>query len=85
MLHVDEYRKSVAENRSQLDRPGASHGTFCLLFYTATLVAMQYFQYSYIYAHFDVNNLNKLMDSIGLTLDFTLALLKLLSRWLNRR
>ncbi|XP_077261550.1 odorant receptor 22c-like isoform X2 [Temnothorax americanus] len=65
--------------------PGASHATLCWFFYMTTLVAMQYFQYSYVYAHLDFSNLTKLMDGLGLTLDYTLTILKLLSFWFNRR
>ncbi|XP_024879255.1 odorant receptor 22c-like isoform X2 [Temnothorax curvispinosus] len=65
--------------------PGASHATLCWLFYMTTLVAMQYFQYSYVYAHLDFSNLTELMDGLGLTLDYTLTILKLLSLWFNRR
>lgn len=65
--------------------PGASYATLCWLFYMATLVAMQYFQYSYVYAHLDFNNLTKLMDGMGLVLDYTLTIFKLLSLWFNRR
>lgn len=65
--------------------PGASHATLCWLFYMTTLFAMQYFQYSYIYAHLDLNNLAKLMDGMGLVLDYTLTIFKLLSLWFNRR
>lgn len=49
--------------------PGASYDSFCWLFYMIILVAMQYIQYSYDYAHID--NLTKLMDGLGLTLDYT--------------
>lgn len=65
--------------------PGTPYGTLCWLFYMVTLVAMQYLQYSYVYAHLDLNNLTKLMDGLGLTLDYTLTIFKLLSLWLNRR
>ena len=65
--------------------PGASYGMLCWLFYMTTLVVMQYFQYSYVYEHFDYNNLTKLMDGLGLTLDYTLTILKLISFWFNRR
>lgn len=65
--------------------PGSSYGTFWWLFYMTTLIIMQYFQYSYVYAHLDFGNLTKLMDGLGLTLDYTLTILKLISLWFNRR
>jgi len=46
---------------------------------------MQYFQYSYIYAHLEFSNVINLMDALGLTLDYSLTLLKLISLWFNRR
>ncbi|XP_018364902.1 PREDICTED: uncharacterized protein LOC108762413 [Trachymyrmex cornetzi] len=49
------------------------------------LLATLYFQYSYVYEHFDFNNLTKLMDGLGLTLAYTLTILKLISLWFNRR
>ncbi|XP_067206905.1 odorant receptor 13a-like [Linepithema humile] len=51
----------------------------------ATLVAMQYFQYSYVFAHLDMNDFSKLMDGLSVTLDYTLTFMKLLSLWHNRR
>lgn len=48
-------------------------------FYMTTLVLMQHYQYSHVYAHLDFNNLIKLMD--GLVLDFALTIFKLLSLW----
>ncbi|XP_070150959.1 uncharacterized protein [Polyergus mexicanus] len=65
--------------------PGSSYGTLLWLFYMATLVAMQYFQYSYVFAHLDTNDFSKLMDGLSVTLDYTLTFLKLLSLWYNRR
>jgi len=46
---------------------------------------MQYFQYSYVHAHLDFNHLTKLMDGLGLTLDYTLTIFKLLSLRFNRQ
>lgn len=65
--------------------PGSSYGTFLWLFYMITLLAMQYFQYSYVYAHLNMNDFSKLMDGLSVTLDYTLTFLKLLSLWHNRR
>ncbi|KAH0956626.1 OrV8 [Eciton burchellii] len=65
--------------------PGASYETLSWLFYIMSLVAMQYFQYSYVHAHLDFNHLTKLMDGLGLTLDYTLTIFKLLSLRFNRQ
>lgn len=64
--------------------PGSSHATLLWLFYMVTLVVMQHLQYSYVYAHLDLND-PKLMDGLSVTLDYTLTFLKLLSLWHNRR
>ncbi|EFN71826.1 Putative odorant receptor 24a [Camponotus floridanus] len=65
--------------------PGSSYGTHLWLFYMATLLAMQYFQYSYVFVHLNKNDFSKLMDGLSVTLDYTLTFLKLLSLWHNRR
>ena len=65
--------------------PGFSCRTFFWFFYMATLVAMQYFQYSYFFAQLGTNDFSKLMDGLSITLDYTLTFLKLLSLWYNRR
>ncbi|KMQ97904.1 odorant receptor 2a [Lasius niger] len=65
--------------------PGSSYGTLLWLFYMATIVVMQYLQYSYVFAHLAMNDFSKLMDGLSVTLDYTLTFLKLLSLWHNRR
>ncbi|XP_025073090.1 uncharacterized protein LOC112552313 [Pogonomyrmex barbatus] len=65
--------------------PGSSYGTFFWLFYMGSLIAMQYFQYSYFFAHLGTNDFSKLMDGLSITLDYTLTFFKLLSLWHNRR
>ncbi|GAB1863033.1 Odorant receptor [Camponotus japonicus] len=65
--------------------PGSSYGTFCWLFFMTTLLTIQYFQYSYVYAHLDFDNLIKLMDGLGITLDSTLTFMKMISLWFNRQ
>ncbi|XP_011862394.1 PREDICTED: odorant receptor 13a-like isoform X2 [Vollenhovia emeryi] len=65
--------------------PDSSCRTFFWFFYMATLVAMQYFQYSYFFARLGTNDFSKLMDGLSITLDYTLTFLKLLSLWYNRR
>lgn len=65
--------------------PGSSYKTFFWLFYMTSLVAMQYFQYSYFFANLGTNDFSKLMDGLSITLDYTLTFLKLLSLWHNRR
>ncbi|XP_018047594.1 PREDICTED: odorant receptor 4-like [Atta colombica] len=65
--------------------PDFSCRTFFWFFYMATLVIMQYFQYSYFFAQLGTNDFSKLMDGLSITLDYTLTFLKLLSLWHNRR
>lgn len=53
--------------------------------YMTAIAILQYHQYSYVIAHFNLNDLSLLMDGLGLALANTLAFLKLLTlRW-NRR
>ncbi|XP_011862396.1 PREDICTED: odorant receptor 22c-like isoform X2 [Vollenhovia emeryi] len=53
--------------------------------YMTMIVILQYYQYSYIVAHFSMSNLTTLAECLGLTLTNTLALIKLFFlRW-NRR
>ncbi|XP_071644337.1 odorant receptor 82a-like isoform X2 [Temnothorax longispinosus] len=53
--------------------------------YMMMMLVSQYYQYSYVVAHFDVSNLPLLSDCLGLTLANSLAFLKLLFLWWNRR
>ncbi|XP_032669840.1 uncharacterized protein LOC116843492 [Odontomachus brunneus] len=53
--------------------------------YMTFLTVVQYFQYYYVIVHFDASDLSLLMDGLGLSLAYSLAMLKLLTlRW-NRR
>ncbi|KAL6429669.1 hypothetical protein ACFW04_007532 [Cataglyphis niger] len=53
--------------------------------YIASVAVVQYFQYSYILAHFDISNLSVLIDGLSITLGYSLSFLKLINLWFNRR
>ncbi|KAL0111085.1 hypothetical protein PUN28_012803 [Cardiocondyla obscurior] len=53
--------------------------------YMTTLITVQYYQYAYIFEHFDINNLWLLMDCLSLTLAYSHIVLKLLVLMYNRR
>ncbi|XP_072750037.1 odorant receptor 13a-like [Anoplolepis gracilipes] len=53
--------------------------------YIASVAVVQYFQYSYVLAHFDINDLSVLVDGLSITLGYSLSFLKLINLWFNRR
>ncbi|KAL0111078.1 hypothetical protein PUN28_012802 [Cardiocondyla obscurior] len=65
--------------------PDSTYATLYWLIYMATMVLVQYYQYAYVLTHFDLSDISLLMDCLGLTLAYTLAFLKLLALWWNRR
>ncbi|XP_067206874.1 odorant receptor 13a-like isoform X2 [Linepithema humile] len=65
--------------------PDSAYSTFCWLIYMTTMVIVQYFQYAYVLAHFDLSDIPLLMDCLGLTLAYTLAFVKLFVLWWKRR
>lgn len=65
--------------------PNSAYAILYYITYMATLVIMQYCQYAYVIAHFELNNLWILMDCLSLSLAYTHAFLKLLVLWWNRR
>lgn len=56
-----------------------------LSIYMTTVAILQYHQYAYIIAYFDMRYLSAMIESIGLTIANTLSLLKIFSLWWNRR
>ncbi|XP_072750036.1 odorant receptor 82a-like isoform X2 [Anoplolepis gracilipes] len=65
--------------------PDSTYPTFYWLSYMTSIVIVQYCQYAYVLEHLDLNDLFLLMDCLSLTLAYTLAFLKLLVLWWNRR
>nr|XP_012219939.1 PREDICTED: odorant receptor 22c-like [Linepithema humile] len=65
--------------------PGVSYSIISWLIYMSSIVILQYFQYLYVFAHFSLNELSNLVDSLPTTLNYTLTFLKLSSLWINRR
>lgn len=65
--------------------PDSAYATLYWLTYMATMVIVQYYQYTYVLTHFDLSDISLLMDCLGLTLAYTLAFVKLFALWWNRR
>ncbi|XP_071568988.1 odorant receptor 82a-like [Temnothorax nylanderi] len=65
--------------------PDSAYPNLYWFSYMTTVLIVQYYQYAYIFAHFDLNDLWLLMDCLSLTLAYSLAFLKLLVLWWNRR
>ncbi|XP_071643960.1 odorant receptor 13a-like [Temnothorax longispinosus] len=65
--------------------PGLPYGTVIWLVYMTCLVLALYFQYVYIFDHFDVNKISDLIDALSIMLSASLGGLKLISLWSNRR
>lgn len=65
--------------------PNSVHSNLHLPIYMAVIVLSQYYQYTYIFMHFDSSNFSLLIDSIGIALANTLTFLKLFALWWNRR
>ncbi|XP_011694669.1 PREDICTED: odorant receptor 13a-like [Wasmannia auropunctata] len=65
--------------------PDLPYGTITWFAYMTSLVFALYFQYAYIFGHFDVNDISNLIDALSITLAYSLGCLKLISLWSNRR
>ncbi|XP_077261549.1 odorant receptor 82a-like isoform X1 [Temnothorax americanus] len=65
--------------------PDSAYPNLYWSLYMTLILVSQYYQYSYVVAHFDLSNLPLLSDCLGLALANTLAFFKLLSLWWNRR
>lgn len=65
--------------------PDSTYATLYWFSYMMSIAIVQYYQYAYIFAHFELSDLLLLMDCLSLTLAYTLAFLKLFLLWWNRR
>ncbi|KAL0134007.1 hypothetical protein PUN28_001127 [Cardiocondyla obscurior] len=65
--------------------PGLSYGTVSYFLYMISLVFALYFQYVYIFDHFDASNISNLIDALSITLAYSFGFFKLISLWSNRR
>ncbi|XP_032669886.1 odorant receptor 22c-like [Odontomachus brunneus] len=65
--------------------PGSAYGNFQWFVYMTSVVIVMYFQYAFIVKNFDRNHLSVLIDALSMTMAYSLAFLKLVSLWLNRR
>ncbi|XP_018401528.1 PREDICTED: LOW QUALITY PROTEIN: uncharacterized protein LOC108778764 [Cyphomyrmex costatus] len=57
--------------------PGLPYGTITWFAYMMSLVFALYFQYAYIFNHFDINNISNLVDALSITLAYSLGFLKI--------
>ncbi|XP_071643802.1 uncharacterized protein [Temnothorax longispinosus] len=65
--------------------PDSAYPNLYWFSYMTTIAIAQYYQYAYIFAHIDSNDIWLLMDCLSLTLAYSLVFLKLLILWWNRR
>nr|XP_012219954.1 PREDICTED: odorant receptor 22c-like [Linepithema humile] len=65
--------------------PDVSYSTVYWVIYMSSLLIIQYFQYLYVFTHFKLSELSNLVDSLPMTLDYSLSIFKLTSLWLQRR
>lgn len=65
--------------------PDSAYANLYWLSYMTSIVIVQYYQYSYVLAHFELSDLTILIDCLSLTLAYSLAFIKLFVLWWNRR
>ncbi|KAL6254518.1 hypothetical protein P5V15_014571 [Pogonomyrmex californicus] len=65
--------------------PDSAYPNLYWFSYMTSVAIVQYYQYAYVFIHFELDDLGLLMDSLSLTLAYSLAFLKLLVLWRNRR
>nr|XP_012219877.1 PREDICTED: odorant receptor 85b-like [Linepithema humile] len=65
--------------------PGLPYGSFTWFTYMSSVAVVLYFQYAYIFGHFNANDVSNLIDALSNTLAYSLTFLKLFSLWSNRR
>ncbi|XP_011862382.1 PREDICTED: odorant receptor 13a-like [Vollenhovia emeryi] len=65
--------------------PNVPHSTIYWLSFMLSILIMQYFQYLYVFKHYDINELANVADALTLTLDYSLTFFKLISLWIHRR
>jgi hypothetical protein len=65
--------------------PGASYAIISRLFWTATMLAAQIFQYRHVALHLNSEDLSRLMDGLSATLSYSLLFVKLIFFWTKQR
>lgn len=65
--------------------PNVSHSTIYWLIYMSSILLVQYFQYLYVFAHFEISEISNLVDGLPITLNYSLTFFKLSSLWIHRR
>ncbi|KAF3054424.1 Odorant receptor 050 [Nylanderia fulva] len=65
--------------------PGLPYGTVTWYAYMTGLMVGTYFEYVYIFHHFDISNISNLIDALSIALAGSLGFFKLISLWSRRR
>ncbi|XP_032669825.1 odorant receptor 82a-like [Odontomachus brunneus] len=65
--------------------PDSAYANLYWLSYMTSIVIVQYYQYAYVLAHFELSDFTILIDCLSLTLAYSLAFIKLFVLWWNRR
>lgn len=65
--------------------PDASYAIALRLFNASFFLIVQYFEYVYVFAHFKLDELQNLVESLPATLFFTLGLIKTIILWKYQR
>lgn len=65
--------------------PRCGHSNANWWAYIVSVAVVQYFQYSYVLAHFDMSDFSDTIDGLSITFGYSLAFLKLINLWFNRR
>lgn len=65
--------------------PDVSRVALPRLFWSASLIVAQIFQYRYFVVHFGTNDLPDLMDNLSCCLAYSLLFFKLIVFWINRQ
>lgn len=65
--------------------PGVPYAVVNRLLYLLTMLIAQYFQYKYLFAHFNIDELQDLVDGLPATIDYSLSIVKLIMLWKYHR
>ncbi|KAF3054429.1 Odorant receptor 162 [Nylanderia fulva] len=65
--------------------PNVPYSIIYWLMYMLSLLIVQYYQYLYVINHFKMSEIWNLVDSLPVTLDYTLTLFKMTNFWIYRR
>ncbi|KAL6254490.1 hypothetical protein P5V15_014543 [Pogonomyrmex californicus] len=65
--------------------PGAAYAIAKRLFWTATMIVAQIFQYRHVALHLNSKDISQLMDGLSATLSYSLLFVKLIVFWTKQR